>query len=643
MRNYWNLKLSSPAGIIFILLAHLAAAQLSKPEFVLPADSPYLFPIRPGSPASLAGTMGELRSTHFHTGIDIRTNSEIGWPVYAAKDGYISRAGVNSSGFGNVLYLKHPDGNTTVYGHLDKFNDAVDQYMRKERYRRRTSEIDLYFREGQFPVTRGDTIAFAGNTGSSAGPHLHFDIRDPDNLALNPLIYNFSEVRDHAPPIAQKIAFKTLDINSRINDRFGRFEFYLQRSGRDYILSQPILASGVIGLELLAHDIVDNARFKCGVNHIEVFVDSVLVFKQNIDQLNLAQGRGIYTLVDFKKLITDGNRFYKLYQDDGNTLRFYSESPGKGKLKVKEGNESQVLVVMKDFHGNTSTVRFRLRPSEPVKEVAMLELAKEELATDLEDNTLTISTRPCSSDFQYALAYSKGVEKEIEPAYFNSVKSVYLIDLRKFLPDSVVVCDQTMITDFKAMVPSGIDYKYYSDHMDIRFPERSLYDTLYFQARHKIQADSLEIFSLGPLIPLGRSISVTLKPVQPYPMEKNTAVYRVQGRSYSYEGGEWANGKITFAPRELGEFTILTDTVPPTISRIYVNNQAVRFKIRDNLSGIAKYEAKLNGKWLLLNYDAKSNIIVSERLDPKELLRGDFELTVTDQAGNKKTYQQKIN
>ncbi|MDH4058016.1 MAG: M23 family peptidase, partial [Cyclobacteriaceae bacterium] len=285
---------------------------------------------------------------------------------------------------------------------------------------------------------------------------------------------------------------------------------------------------------------------------------------------------------------------------------------------------------------------FRIKSTNPIDELLTLESARAELAAEIEDNTLVVSAKPCSKEKVNAMAYTKGISYEIEPAYFNSVKAVYLVDLRKTLPDSVVVCDRSVITNLKAMVPSGMEYKYYSDLMDIRFPERSLYDTLYFSVQHYIRSDNQEIFSLGPELPFSGGVSVTLKPAIPYSMDKKTAVYRVNGNSLSYEGGVWANGKLTFAPRELGDFTILSDTIPPSITRIYANNQAVRFKISDRLSGISTFEATINGKWLLLDYDAKSHAIVSRRLNPDELIRGDFELTVTDQAGNKKTYTQKI-
>jgi len=188
MKNFWNLKSGSVAAILLATTPFFASAQFSKPVEKFPADGErYLYPIYPGQPGSLAGTMGELRTTHFHSGIDIRTDNRIGLPVRASKSGYISRIAVTASGYGNVIYITHPDGYTTLYAHLDKFLGAVAEHVRKEQYAKKTGEIDLSFTEDQFRVKQGDTIALSGNSGGSTGPHLHFDIRDPQNFAVDPL------------------------------------------------------------------------------------------------------------------------------------------------------------------------------------------------------------------------------------------------------------------------------------------------------------------------------------------------------------------------------------------------------------------------------------------------------------------------
>lgn len=624
-------------------MAYPAAAQLSKTDSTAPVvtkkEEKYIYPIKPGSPSSLAGTMGELRSTHFHSGIDIRTNNEIGWPVLAAKSGYISRAGVSPSGYGNVLYITHPDGNTTVYGHLDRFNGAWGAHVLNQRYTRKLSTIDLEFKPSQFPVKQGDTIAFAGNTGSSGGPHLHFNIQR-DEFALDPLYFEFAEVRDITPPIVQKIALKTLDIDSRINDRFGRFEFYASRIGKNYALTAPILASGNIGIELLGYDRVDNARFRCGINYIEVYADSQKVFSQKIEEVNLMESRGIYGLIDYKAQRSQGNRFYKLYIDDSNNLNFYASSPGNGKIKIDSTKTTNIRIVMKDIYGNTSEASVKLKPNKVIKEVPLLEAATVPAAYDIQENTLSLITKTCQEP---AVMYSNGIPKEILPDYFNAGKSVFLIDLRKNIPDSVNVCGQSLIPNIRATVASGTEYKYYSDRLDVVFPKNALFDTLYFNNNHHVMLDSSEVFTIGnAFVPLSRNISVSLKPLRTYSTGKNIGVYRVVGKGYSYEGGRWSNGSLNFTTREFGNFTILKDNVPPTIQVIYVNNQAARFRIKDALSGINSFEATINGQWLLMNYDAKSNMIMSEKLNPKQPLKGDLILTVTDNAGNKKVYKHKI-
>jgi len=645
MKNYWNLKLSKVVLLFFAITPSLAQAQFSKPEEKFPADETYLYPIYPGQPGSLAGTMGELRTTHFHSGIDIRTNNMIGMPVRASKSGYISRITSSGVGYGNVIYITHPDGNTTLYAHLDKFKGPIANHILHEQYRLRSGEIDLYFKPDEFTIMRGDTIGLSGNSGSSGGPHLHYDIRDSENNALDPIkVAGFTELVDKYPPTAEKIALRTMDINSRINDRFGRFEFYAQRVGNNFVIANPIFATGNIGIEIIAKDkLAYKSQFFGGVNHIEVKVDSQLIFKQAIDKVNIAETRAIYTLMDFKTMRNKGTRFYKLYIDDGNNLKFYDQSPGTGKVKVKPGKESSIEIIMKDSDGNSSNVSFRLQPDELAKDVPSLEMMNEEITSDIIENTMIVSARPCATSGNKAQIFLDGMSREVEPNYFNQNQAVYLIDLRKTIPDSIIVCEKSFLPKINATVPSGTEYKFYGNLADITFSQDALYDTIYLNTNYKLTPGGFEIYTIGnKALPLNKIISVSLKPRTSYPKQQNMAVYRVNGKGNTYLGGEWVNDRINFYTREFGDFMVLQDSIAPTIKAVFVNSSSARFKIKDNLSGISLYEATVNGEWVLMHYDNKNGVIWTESLDKSAPMRGVFELTVTDNAGNKSTFKQKI-
>jgi hypothetical protein len=196
--------------------------------------------------------------------------------------------------------------------------------------------------------------------------------------------------------------------------------------------------------------------------------------------------------------------------------------------------------------------------------------------------------------------------------------------------------------NFKDRIPSDSEYKYYSDLADIEFPNQALYDTAFLSLDYDT-LNNLESFTLGSrTIPLHKNITVTLKPKLNYFQSRDLGLYRKEGRGFVFVPSEWKNNRVKFNTREFGEFTLLRDTIPPTITNIGVSTASARVRIKDNLSGIAYYEANLNGQWLLMVYDYKNGILKSEKLDNSKLLQGDFELKVVDQAGNETIYRQKI-
>lgn len=265
------------------------------------------------------------------------------------------------------------------------------------------------------------------------------------------------------------------------------------------------------------------------------------------------------------------------------------------------------------------------------------------MKSEVQDNTLSLSINEALTKDVKAVAFSKGAVDTISLAYGGKFSSTYLIDLTKKLPDSIHLANEKLITHFKAMVPSTTAYTYYGDYAEIFFPKGSLYDTLFLKAKEGRLQDSTRFIEVGdPLVPLHRFISIAWKHDMSKSWTKTWAVYRRAGSELSYVGGSVSNERIKFNIREFGVYQLAQDTIPPSIRPIVVNNANVSFKIKDDLSGIERYEANINGKWLLMHFDGKSGTIKSERLNKEELLKGDLVIVVSDRAGNIATYKQLI-
>lgn len=617
---------------------------LSFPLAVIAQNSdPYTFPIRPNKTNFLSGTMGELRSSHFHAGIDIKTGGKIGEAVHATKRGYITRIKVSTSGYGNALYMLHPDGNTSVYAHLNEFAPQIQEYVKQQQYKNQTFEIELFPEPYQFPFKSQEIIGLSGNTGGSLGPHLHFEIRDEQQRVLNPLHYGFDEIKDNIPPIVQGFAIRPLSLESRVSSQYERKEVSLIREGFNYRATDTISAFGEIGLELWGHDKLNGSANKNGISVIEVFSNGERLFKQNIDVMSFSLQRHILVHYPYDVKQARGGTYHKLYIDDGNKLKFYEAVNEKGSLSIEDGKTYDVKIYMYDPYQNKSELHLTIKGENQNKFLDQsLGYDIDGLDFSVENDILKVYTQSnCEDEAEELNVNLENNITSISPAYYLRNTSVYLWSLKDGIPKSILNCKKGMpLPDIRKVVPQQnkeVDFK----SMKVSFRSSSLFDTLYLQTSYEIKtSDSLEIFSLGPSsVPLKSSVQLELRPEKAYQDLSKTHVYKADDSGdFSFEGGEWIGNNMRFSTRELADYTILTDSIPPSIEA--KNN--LTFVIDDDLSGIKSFEAQLNGEWVLMKYEPKDNLIWPNWLNADLKKTGEFKLIVNDNAGNQTEYTTKL-
>lgn len=601
----------------------------------------FLFPINPNQQNFLAGGMGDLRSDHFHAGIDIKTQGREGLPVYATGDGYISEVRVQTSGYGNVIFITHPNGFVSVYGHLKTFAEPLASYIRKKRLESQTFEIKLLLQPDEFKVSRGQIIGLSGNTGGSAGPHLHFEIRDTRNNILNPLNFGFKEIQDSVPPIFQQLIIKTLTTDSRINGEFGKQLYHPTKiSNGKYSLNQSIIANGEIGFEMLSVDKMNGTNNSNGITCTELFIDGKEVYYSHLEQFPNEVSHDINIHNDYGIEQTRGLRFQKLFQDDGNNeLPIYKPSISRGKLSIEDGELHQITIKIWDAYENGSTINFTVKgeKSESSKTVSPNAFPVI-INQSIEDNTLVIKARNLKTI--NSIASLKFVKSSIDLpiSYVKNNEAVYLWDLKKGLPDSVSIDGLVKATNFRKMIVPNQFKSFISDDIVVNFDERSLYDTLYLQT--ELIGNTIKIAE--NTIPLKGKISVKITPPFQEINYAKTSIYYKFKNAKSYLKTTWVNNQAQFEAKRLGNFEILIDTIPPKASIIRKNPDEFSMRIGDNLSGVKSFKAFVNNKFVLTDYDAKQAKLWSIKSDSAQKFYGDLRLELEDNQGNRIRFETKI-
>ncbi|WP_235954520.1 M23 family metallopeptidase [Cyclobacterium salsum] len=617
-------------SLLFILLLFSGIALLSQT-----AKNYYLFPIKPGQQNFLAGNMSEIRPNHFHTGLDIKTEGRQGLPVYAAADGYVSRIKISSFGYGNVVYIKHPNGSSTVYAHLRELEEPIASAMKAKMYEAEQNDFEYFPEPGLLQVKQGEVIAYSGNTGSSGGPHLHFEIRDSLDRAIDPLHAGFTEIKDSTAPIVRRVAITPLDGDSRVNGEFQRQEFSLIYSSGAFRVPQTIRISGKVGIEIWAYDQLDEMYNRNGFPIFEIYEEEQRRFRANVNGVDFSLGRHIL-------LHTYRNRYTRLYKLPTNKFEFYEpDSAYSGAISAMPGENKAITVRLEDAYQNETDLVLNFLGEDAPKLLGSYNGTSGRQSVDYHENQLIINS-PISDQGSLARFYVHGYSMEIPYAYQGTNKRTYLWDMRLGVPDSVDLCTEMIIPEVNAVIPAGKEIHFNDGQVSIQFEKETLFDDLYLRLQPFEEEGFPGIAINEPYDYLWNSMRVALYLPDFRGNQEQTHMYRLYDNGYrSFEGGVWEGNRIRFYTRNFGRFVLATDSLAPSIRPIRVSGRGLRFVIRDDLSGIQNFNAWVDGEWIQMRYEHKQSLVWSDEPDGM-VLEGDVILKVRDRANNEAIYKGKI-
>ena len=332
--------------ILALVLGGMLSAQaqhVQESKFCSPFDFPIL----------LSANFGELRPNHFHNGLDIKTQGVTGKPIHCIADGYVSRVAVLHGGYGQAIYVTHPNGLTSVYGHVISFAKNIQAYVRQYQYAHETFVCDLKFQPGQFPVKKGDIIALSGNEGASAGPHLHLELRRTETGEyIDPMPYFKHLLKDSKAPVGSLIGIYPIQGKGVVN---GSSHKKLLAIGN---LKQPVHAWGEIYTGISAKDYMDGTSNFYGVHSVTLYVNSVQVFNSTTDKVLPDENRMINGFTDYEELTRTRRLIMRSYKLPGNRLRLLHPNENRGAVTIDEERDYHFRYVLEDNFGNRRTYQF---------------------------------------------------------------------------------------------------------------------------------------------------------------------------------------------------------------------------------------------------------------------------------------------
>lgn len=573
-------------GAVLLLPAVMAVVP-GPPPALSPEDYPKDYFDMPVKTAiRLSGTFGELRSNHFHSGIDISSaTGSVGQPIYAAADGFIDRIRIQESGYGKVLYIKHPKGYTTVYAHLDKFSAAVEQYVKEAQYKKERFEVDLYPQDGMFRVKKGEQIGRMGNTGSSEGAHLHFEIRHTaSQKALNPLLFGLP-IPDQVPPELRDMKVYYLSERREVLNSKA-FPIERRPDGTYGVKGDTVrLPAWRVGFGLKAIDrSTGNTKNQNGIYTLTLLADDKQAFHWHMSELDFDETRYLNAHADYPARERYGAWFHRCFVLPGDRLSNYARTESLGAIPLYKERPTQITLKAADANNNVSIVSFWALRGDPVDPIPQ-------------------------PDCQFEL-------------------------------------------------PFDVDNRVDMEGFTMEVPRGALYETLFLEYSSLPEGRNGSLSALhrvhNPTAPLHRSILLSLAPKTAIPAElKSKALIARAGNGRPVNcGGIWNGERLQTRVRSFGDYCIMLDTLPPTITPLNFSadmrrKHTIAFRLTDNFrtDGSAdnlSYRGTIDGKWALFEFDRK-NARLSHTFDGRfGPGQHTLKLVVKDDRGNEAVWEKKF-
>ncbi len=526
----------------------------------------------------LSGTFGELRPDHFHSGIDIKGG--LGYPIYAAGDGEVYCIKINPGGYGNVMYLRHPNGYTTLYAHLSGFVPELARYIEEKQYAAQQFNVELYPEPGRFPVKKGQNIAKMGNTGHSFGPHLHFEIRETaTDRSINPLLFGLP-VLDNTPPRVHELKLYQITETQQLAET--RRVPLLLKNGQYGVTGDTFkVKTKQLGLAIKAYDYMDGVSNTNGIYSLEMFVDDRRVYHFAVEKLDFTETRYINAHVDYEERVSRNSYFHRCFLLPGNALAMYSQVQESGKINVVEKQTRKVNILIKDAAGNAARTQFWVK---------------------LDTALISAPAR----QYNYHLPYN-------QPSIINN-------------------------NDIKINFPEGTFYEDCFMQYGV-VPERSANVFSKVHTLHNARIPVHRFYTMA-LKPVNLPDSLRHKAFVAY----CNASGRVTNYGGKWQDGMLKAEVRTLGEFCIKIDTVPPTITPERFTPVLSKVSVVSFRIRDNFGAAGSmpglsYRAQIDGQWVLMDYDEKYDRITyrfDQRVAPGAHV---FHLEVWDGLGNKRIWE----